>query len=169
MNTFDQMPTLEIRSCRTCGGEVTANFRYCRYCGASQMAEPTSNLSMDDKPISETDVDRDTGTSIEKIRVIMANDHLVVRQGLPAFLATQPEFKIVVEASSGEEAVALCQECAPDVASMDLMMPGIGAGEAVRQIKPVSPRTQIIILTSPPVVAISRPDHREHVTLKRPS
>ena len=92
--------------------------------------------------------DRDQDTALEKITVLTADDHLVVRQGLRAFLETQPDFEIVGEASSGEEAVTLCQNYAPDVALLDLLMPGIGGIEATRQIKQVSPRTQIIILTS---------------------
>ena len=84
----------------------------------------------------------------EKISVLLADDHLVVRQGLRAFLETQPDLEIVGEASSGEEAVALCREHAPDVALMDLLMPGVGGIEATRQLKQISPRTQIVILTS---------------------
>jgi two-component system, NarL family, response regulator LiaR len=90
----------------------------------------------------------DTIATGEKITVVMADDHLVVRQGLRALLEIQPEIEIVGEAAIGEEAVKLCQEYAPDVVLMDLMMPGIGGVEATRQIKQVSPRTQIIILTS---------------------
>ncbi len=84
----------------------------------------------------------------EKITVLLTDDHLVVRQGLRAFLETQPDLEIVGEAASGEEAIALSQEHAPDVALMDLLMPGIGGIAATRQIKQISPRTQIIILTS---------------------
>lgn len=124
---------------------------------------------MEDKPVSETETGRDTDASIKKITVILADDHFVVRQELRAFLPTRPQIEIAGEAASGAEAVALCQEYAPDVALIDLMMPGIGGCEAARQIKPVSPRTQIIILTSSPVVAISRSDNRGHVTLERSS
>lgn len=87
-------------------------------------------------------------TNTEKITLLITDDHLVVRQGLRAFLETQPDLEIVGEAASGEEAIALVQEHAPDVALMDLLMPGIGGIEATRQIKQISPRTQIIILTS---------------------
>jgi two-component system, NarL family, response regulator LiaR len=98
--------------------------------------------------MSDVSVDRDQNTATEKITVVTADDHLVVRQGLRAFLETQPDFEIVGEASSGEEAVMLCQDYAPDVVLMDLVMPEIGGIEATRQIKQVSPRTQIIIITS---------------------
>lgn len=84
----------------------------------------------------------------EKITVLMADDHLVVRQGLRAFLETRTDLEIVGEASSGEEAVELGREQVPDVALMDLVMPGIGGIEAIRQLKQASPRTQIIVLTS---------------------
>src|SRR5215471_574236 len=146
MNTIKQMPTLEIRSCRTCGSEVRANFKYCRVCGASQTAAPTSHLSMEDKLVSETGTDRDTAAPINNITVILADDHFVVRQECSQFLAKQPQIEIAGEAASGAEAAALSQEFVPDVALIDLMMPGIGACEAARQVKPVSPRTQIIIL-----------------------
>lgn len=87
-------------------------------------------------------------TNTEKITLLITDDHLVVRQGLRAFLETQPDLEIIGEASSGEEALALTREFAPDVALVDLLMPGIGGIEATRQLKQSSPRTQAIILTS---------------------
>lgn len=87
-------------------------------------------------------------TNTEKITLLITDDHLIVRQGLRAFLETLPDLEIVGEAATGEEAIALVQEHAPDVALMDLLMPGIGGIEATRQLKQISPRTQIIILTS---------------------
>lgn len=149
-----------------CGREITANIRYCRHCGTSQIAEPTSYLSMEDKPASETGIDQAAGAYIEKITVIMIDDHLVVQHDLRELLATQSEFEIVGGASSREEAVARCQEYVPDVALMDLMMTGIGGGEATCQIKQVGARTKIIILTSLPIIAISQSGNHGRFTLK---
>ncbi|HSH03705.1 MAG TPA: response regulator transcription factor [Anaerolineae bacterium] len=83
------------------------------------------------------------------ITVMLVDDHKVVRQGVRAFLQTQADIDVVAEAESGETAVSLAQEHAPDVVLMDLVMPGgIDGVEATRQVKQVSPRTQIIMLTS---------------------
>jgi NarL family two-component system response regulator LiaR len=85
---------------------------------------------------------------IERITLLIVDDHDVVRQGVRAFLQTQPDLHIVGETSTGEEAIRLAQEHIPDVVLMDLVMPGMKGVEATRQIKQVSPRTQVIILTS---------------------
>ncbi len=90
----------------------------------------------------------DPNATRESITLLLTDDHLVILQGLRAFLETQSDLEIVGEATSGEEAIALSQEHAPDVVLMDLLMPGIGGIAATRQIKQISPRTQIIILTS---------------------
>jgi NarL family two-component system response regulator LiaR len=82
------------------------------------------------------------------ITALLADDHAIVRQGVRALLETQPDVHVVGEASSGAEAVELCVETAPDVVLMDLLMPGMNGVEATRQIKQVSPRTQVIVLTS---------------------
>ena len=84
----------------------------------------------------------------EYTTIIIADDHAVVRQGVRALLETQSDMRIVGEAASGEEAVRLSAEHAPDVVLMDLLMPGIGGVEAARQVKETSPRTQIVVLTS---------------------
>jgi NarL family two-component system response regulator LiaR len=82
------------------------------------------------------------------ITIALVDDHSIVRQGVRALLETQADISIVGEASSGEEGVSLCAEQAPDVVLMDLVMPGMNGVEATRQIKQVSPRTQVIVLTS---------------------
>ncbi|HEX8237140.1 MAG TPA: response regulator transcription factor [Abditibacteriaceae bacterium] len=76
------------------------------------------------------------------------DDHTVVRQGVRAFLETQSDIIVVSEAASGAEAIGLCAEHTPDVVLMDLIMPGMNGVEATRQIKQISPQTQVIILTS---------------------
>jgi two-component system, NarL family, response regulator LiaR len=82
------------------------------------------------------------------ISVILVDDHRMVRQGVRAFLETQPDITVVAEAESGAEAVRLAAEHAPDVMLMDLIMPGMDGVEATRQVKRTSPRTQIVVLTS---------------------
>jgi NarL family two-component system response regulator LiaR len=84
----------------------------------------------------------------EKITVLLVDDHKVVRQGLHAFLQAQADIEVVGEADSGETAVTLAVEHAPDVVLMDLVMPGMDGVTATRQVKAQSPRTQIIMLTS---------------------
>jgi NarL family two-component system response regulator LiaR len=84
----------------------------------------------------------------QSITVMLVDDHRVVRQGVRAFLETQPDMIVVAEAESGEKAVLLASEHAPDVVLMDLIMPGMDGVEATRQLKNVSPRTQIVVLTS---------------------
>ena len=84
----------------------------------------------------------------DEISVILVDDHTVVRQGVRAFLETQPGISIVAEAGTGEEAVTLCADLAPDVVLMDLLMPGIGGIAATREIRAASPHTKVIVLTS---------------------
>ena len=82
------------------------------------------------------------------ISVLLVDDHEVVRQGLRASLEARSDFSVVAEADSGETAVRLAGEHIPDVILMDLIMPGMDGVEATRQIKNISPRTHIIVLTS---------------------
>jgi NarL family two-component system response regulator LiaR len=83
-----------------------------------------------------------------RIRVLIADDHAVVRKGLRFFLLAYDNLEPVGEASSGEEAVTLCGELRPDVVLMDLMMPGIGGVAAIREIRQRYPAVQVIALTS---------------------
>ena len=85
---------------------------------------------------------------IDKISLLITDDHALVRQGIRAFLELQPDLNVIGEAGSGEEAVHMAAELVPDVVLMDLVMPGIGGVEATRQVKQVSPHSQIIVLTS---------------------
>jgi len=84
----------------------------------------------------------------EPITVMIVDDHEMVRQGAAGFLEAQPDINVVAEAETGLEAVRLAHEFVPDVVLMDLVMPGIDGVEATRKLKDISPRTQIIILTS---------------------
>ena len=82
------------------------------------------------------------------IRVLIADDHAVVRQGLRAFLELQEGIEVVGEAPDGERAVAEAERLLPDVALMDLVMPRLGGEGAIRRIAAVSPATRVIVLTS---------------------
>ncbi len=84
----------------------------------------------------------------EPITVMVVDDHEMVRNGAKGYLEVQPDIVVVAEAESGTEAVRLAREYVPDVVLMDLIMPGMDGVEATRQVKDISPRTQIIILTS---------------------
>lgn len=82
------------------------------------------------------------------ITVLLVDDHEFVRQGVRSFLEVRPEYTVVGEAGSGTQAVKLAAEFAPDVVLMDLIMPDMDGVEATRQVKDISPRTQIVVLTS---------------------
>jgi NarL family two-component system response regulator LiaR len=84
----------------------------------------------------------------DKIRVVIVDDHSLVRQGVRAFLETQSDILVVGEADSGEAAIAVCQSQKPAVVLMDLVMPGMNGLEATTQIRKLHPQTQVIILTS---------------------
>lgn len=80
--------------------------------------------------------------------VVLVDDHKIVRQGVKGYLDMLPDIDVVGEAASGQEAVDLALSLAPDVMLMDLVMPGMDGVESTRAVKQVSPRTQIIVLTS---------------------
>jgi two-component system, NarL family, response regulator LiaR len=84
----------------------------------------------------------------EPIRVMLVDDHAVVRSGLSAFLMAFDDLEMVGEASNGAEAVRLCQELQPDVVLMDMMMPEMDGATATRLIRQNTPQVQVIALTS---------------------
>jgi NarL family two-component system response regulator LiaR len=87
-------------------------------------------------------------TETHPIRVLIVDDHEMVRTGLSAFLKTHKDLEMVGEAGNGEEAVALCKQLCPDVALMDMVMPGMDGPAAIRAIRRLCPQTRIIALTS---------------------
>jgi two-component system, NarL family, response regulator NreC len=82
-----------------------------------------------------------------RIRVLLADDHGVVRQGFRLLLSRYPDIEVVGEAASGREAVELCGQLHPDVVILDVAMPEMNGVEAARQIKQNCPGTNILILT----------------------
>jgi two-component system, NarL family, response regulator LiaR len=82
------------------------------------------------------------------IRILIVDDHTIVRKGLRALLGQQPEMDVVGEAGNGEEALAQAKALKPDVILMDLVMPKMDGIEATRQITARLPHTRILVLTS---------------------
>jgi NarL family two-component system response regulator LiaR len=82
------------------------------------------------------------------IRVMLVDDHSVVRSGLSAFLLAYDDLTLVGEAASGEQAVRLCEQIKPDVILMDLVMPGMDGAAATQAIREKCPAIQVIALTS---------------------
>jgi NarL family two-component system response regulator LiaR len=82
------------------------------------------------------------------IRVMLVDDHAVVRSGLATFLMSCDDMELVGEASSGEQAIRLCSQAKPDVVLMDLVMPGVDGATATRLIRERCPDIQVIVLTS---------------------
>lgn len=84
---------------------------------------------------------------MSKMKVLIVDDHVIVREGLRALLETQPDIKIVGEAANGQEALNKVVEVKPDIVLMDITMPGINGLEATRQIKQRNPDVKILVLT----------------------
>ena len=87
-------------------------------------------------------------SEIQKIRVMIVDDHAVVRSGLSTFLTICEDMELVGEASSGEQALSICSNARPDVVLMDLVMPGMDGAETTRRIRQECPDIQVIALTS---------------------
>jgi DNA-binding NarL/FixJ family response regulator len=81
------------------------------------------------------------------IRVIVADDHHLVRQGIRALLEKAGEIEVIGEAADGQEAVELVERLAPDVLVMDIAMPRLNGGQAVGQVRALGVATQIVILS----------------------
>ena len=84
----------------------------------------------------------------EPIRIMVVDDHTVVRQGLVALLSTVPDLAVIAEAADGAEAVEAYRRHKPDVTLMDLRLPKLGGADAIAQIRQESPQARIIVLTT---------------------
>lgn len=83
----------------------------------------------------------------QKIRIILAEDYTIIREGLKSLLLSEPDFDVVGEAADGREAIECVEKLAPDIVLMDLSMPRMDGVEAIRQIKKQSPATRVLVLT----------------------
>lgn len=81
------------------------------------------------------------------IKVLLVDDHQVIREGLRRILELDKEIQVVAEAASGEEALIQVENSSPDIVLMDIKMPGMGGIEAIRQLRRKHPRLNIIVLT----------------------
>jgi len=84
---------------------------------------------------------------VKQIRILLADDHVVMRRGLRLLLESQPGFVVVGEASDGREAVQQAETLQPDVAVLDIAMPNLGGIEAAERITALTPATRIVILS----------------------
>ena len=84
---------------------------------------------------------------MSKIKLLLADDHAVLRAGLKTLLNAQPDMEVVAEAADGEETVHKSLESAPDIVLMDITMPGVSGLEATREIKKHNPAIKVLVLT----------------------
>jgi two-component system response regulator NreC len=82
-----------------------------------------------------------------KIKVLVADDHTILRQGIKSLLANEEEIEVIGEAKDGREALTIIEETLPDVILMDIAMPGLNGLEATRRIKKKFPRMKVLVLT----------------------
>jgi DNA-binding NarL/FixJ family response regulator len=84
----------------------------------------------------------------QPIRVVIVDDHPVVRDGLRGMLGAHPDFEVVGEAGDGAEALVVAERTRPQVVLMDLRMPGLGGAEAIRQLRARQPEIEVLVLTT---------------------
>jgi DNA-binding NarL/FixJ family response regulator len=84
---------------------------------------------------------------VNSLRILVADDHEVVRRGLKTLLSSKPDWVICAEAANGREAVALAGQHHPDIVIMDIAMPGLNGLEATRQIRKILPGTEVLVLS----------------------
>jgi NarL family two-component system response regulator LiaR len=84
----------------------------------------------------------------KSIKIVLVDDHALIRQGIRNYLELEPDFEVVGEAHNGEEAILAASQYQPDVMLVDIIMPGMNGVEVTTRVREISPTTQIIILTS---------------------
>jgi NarL family two-component system response regulator YdfI len=82
------------------------------------------------------------------IKILIADDHLIIRQGLRLILETENDFELIGEASDGDEAVSLCKKIKPDVVLMDLRMPNMDGLSAIEKLRAEQPHIAVVVLTT---------------------
>jgi CheY-like chemotaxis protein len=134
--------TLDIRSAPGEGSRIVLSVPRTLGPGtATDVDRPT-----DEPAVSDSSGRRPTRAGHE-LRVLVADDHHVMRQGLVSLVAEQPSIEVVGEASNGVEAVEMAKQLAPDVIVMDVSMPEMDGVEATRRVKRLFPKTRVIALT----------------------
>jgi two-component system response regulator NreC len=103
--------------------------------------------ALDAPPAATTAEGGDERTATQKIRVLLADDHTILRAGLRMMLDAQPDIEVVGEASDGRQALAEAQRLQPDIVLMDITMPEMNGIEATRQVKRALDSTRVLILT----------------------
>ena len=105
----------------------------------------TFDRSRDEAPLTRT---RPARGSTQRIRLVVADDHALLRQALRMLLESQPGLEVVGEATNGRDAVDTAERLLPDVVLMDMVMPGLNGIDATRQILKRAPSTRVLILTA---------------------
>jgi two-component system response regulator NreC len=83
----------------------------------------------------------------QKVRIVIAEDHTILREGLKSLLSSNPDFEIIGEAGDGREAIRCVEKCKPNLILVDLSMPRMNGIDAIREIKRRFPETKILVLT----------------------
>jgi DNA-binding NarL/FixJ family response regulator len=104
-----------------------------------RLAEPIKNNPMQGR--------KSWGSGMKNLRILIADDHDVVRRGIKSLIESRPEWQVCDEAHSGREAVAKSEERKPDIVVLDISMPELNGLEAARRIRKVSPNSEILILS----------------------
>ena len=96
----------------------------------------------------DKELSRETAEPPNRIKVVIADDHALLRRGLETILSLFDDIELVAQADDGAEAVLLCEQTQPDVVLMDLVMPGLDGATATREILRRCPATRVLVLTS---------------------